>query len=67
MLEAGDADSVAVGSQADWPQMDTLVGVECVKTTDDCQEVDPNKPLIKVTRLGDHHPHGFVLHLQHQQ
>ena len=45
MLEAGDADSITAGSQADWPQMDTLVGVECQKSTDDCTEVDANKPL----------------------
>ena len=51
MLEAGDADNIVAGSQADWPQLDTLVGVECVKTTDDCKEVDPNKPIQKVTGL----------------
>ncbi len=51
MLEAGDAESVAVGSQADWPQMDTLVGVDCVKTTDDCKDIDPNKSVVKVTGL----------------
>jgi peptide/nickel transport system substrate-binding protein len=51
MLEAGDAESVAVGSQADYPQMDTLVGKDCKLTTDDCQEVDPEKPLVKVTGL----------------
>jgi peptide/nickel transport system substrate-binding protein len=36
---------------ADWPQMDTLVGVECQKTTEDCKEVDPNKPLEVVKGL----------------
>jgi peptide/nickel transport system substrate-binding protein len=51
MLEAGDADNVIAGSQADWPQLDTLVGQDCTKTTDDCQEVDPNKPLTKITGL----------------
>jgi len=51
MLEAGDADTSAVGSSADWPQMDTLAGVECVKSTDDCQEVDPTKPLEKISGL----------------
>ena len=51
MLEAGDADNIVAGSQADWPQLDTLVGVDCVKTTDDCKEVDPNKPIQKVTGL----------------
>jgi len=51
MLEAGDADNAAVGSMADWPQMDTLVGVECQKTTDDCQVVDEEKPLTVVKGL----------------
>ncbi len=31
--------------------MDTLVGVECQLTTDDCQEVDPEKPLIVIKGL----------------
>jgi peptide/nickel transport system substrate-binding protein len=51
MLEAGDADVAATGSMADYPQMDTLVGVECEKTTDNCKETDPNKPLTKITGL----------------
>ena len=36
---------------ADYSQMDTLVGVECQLTTDDCQEVDPEKPLEVVKGL----------------
>ena len=51
MLQAGDADSITAGSQADWPQMDTLVGTSCEKNTDSCEETDPNKPLVKVTGL----------------
>jgi peptide/nickel transport system substrate-binding protein len=51
MLQAGDADSAAVGSSADWTQMDTLVGVECQETTENCTDVDPNQPLEKVGNL----------------
>jgi len=51
MLQAGDADWIQVGSQADYPQMDTLVGVECQQTTDDCQVVDDSKPLLVVRGL----------------
>ncbi|MCC6957099.1 MAG: ABC transporter substrate-binding protein [Anaerolineales bacterium] len=51
MLEAGDADSVMVGSMSDYPQMDTLVGEECQKTVNDCQVVDPAKPLRVVKGL----------------
>ncbi len=51
MLEAGDADSVITGSMADYPQMDTLVGVECQDSLDNCQEVDADKPLEVVKGL----------------
>jgi peptide/nickel transport system substrate-binding protein len=44
MVQAGDADFVVLGSQADYPQMDALVGEEC--TLDGtCTETDPAKPL----------------------
>ncbi len=44
MLEAGDADDISL-EEVKLPQMDTLVGVECQKTAENCQEIDPNKPL----------------------
>ncbi len=44
MMQAGDSDFIVLGSQADYPQIDTLVGEEC--TLDGtCTETDPNKPL----------------------
>ncbi len=51
MLEAGDADHISAGSQADWPQLDTLVGVECEKSLDNCTETDATKPLTVVKGL----------------
>jgi len=39
MLQAGDADQITVGSQADWPLMDTLVGEECGLDYVDCKEI----------------------------
>jgi len=46
MLQAGDADMIAVGSQADYPQMDQLTGEICDQTIDNCQPTDtPDKPL----------------------
>lgn len=38
MLQAGDADQITVGSQADWPIMDTLVGEECEYGYVNCTE-----------------------------
>jgi peptide/nickel transport system substrate-binding protein len=54
MLQAGDADNIAVGSSSDYPQMDELVGVTC--TLDEyyagtCAETDANQPLVRVTGL----------------
>jgi len=55
-LQAGDADRIAVGSPADWAQMDTLVREECNAETGDCTEVNPDgilrviKPLISLSR-----------------
>ena len=51
MLQAGDADSIAVGSQSDWGQMDQLVGETCDKVVSaaTCKPTDPNKPLRRVT------------------
>jgi peptide/nickel transport system substrate-binding protein len=51
MLEAGEADDISLFGEVKWPQMDTLVGVECQETTDDCQEIDPGKPLKMVKDL----------------
>jgi peptide/nickel transport system substrate-binding protein len=51
MLEAGDADWIQVGSSADYPQLDTLVGVECDGALDNCQEVDADKPLTVVRNV----------------
>ena len=39
MGQAGDADQVVVGSAADWPIMDTLVGEECGLGYTDCKPV----------------------------
>lgn len=50
MLEAGDVDNI-INSREEIPQMDTLVGVECQETTSDCQEIDPNKPLMVIKGL----------------
>ena len=55
-FQAGDADRIAVGSAADWAQMDTLVREECNADTGECKEVNPDgivrviKPLISLTR-----------------
>jgi peptide/nickel transport system substrate-binding protein len=51
MFEAGDTDNLVVGSQADYPQADTLVGLECQKTTDDCKEIDANKSVAVIKGL----------------
>ncbi len=46
MLQAGDADTVAVGSSADWPQMDMLTGQVCQLTDEDCVPTEtPDQPL----------------------
>jgi peptide/nickel transport system substrate-binding protein len=45
MLEAGDADDISLYGEVKWPQMDTLVGVECQESAENCQEVDSHKPL----------------------
>jgi peptide/nickel transport system substrate-binding protein len=44
MLEAGDADDISL-DEVKLPQMDTLVGVECHQTADNCQEIDSKKSL----------------------
>ncbi len=55
-LQAGDADAIAVGSAADWAQMDTLVREECNADTGECKEVNPDgilrviKPLLSLSR-----------------
>ena len=41
-LQAGDADSISIGSKADEVQMDTLVRDECDINTGECQTVNPN-------------------------
>ncbi len=40
MLQAGDADTVTVGSSADWPQMDMLTGQVCQLTDQDCEPTE---------------------------
>jgi peptide/nickel transport system substrate-binding protein len=46
MLQAGDADTIAVGSSADWPQMDTLTGQVCQLEDTSCEPTEnPNAPL----------------------
>ncbi len=43
-LQAGDADWIAVGSAADWVQMDTLVRDDCDYNTGACKPMDPANP-----------------------
>jgi peptide/nickel transport system substrate-binding protein len=51
MLQAGDADSIAVGSAADWPQMDTLTGEVC-EPEGACVATDtPNKGIRAYKKL----------------
>jgi peptide/nickel transport system substrate-binding protein len=50
-FQAGDADFVTVGSQADWPQMDTLVGETC-DVSGKCEPTStPDKPARSWTKL----------------
>jgi len=55
-LQAFDADRIAVGSAADWAQMDTLVREECSGDTGECKTVNENgilrvtKPLLSLSR-----------------
>jgi peptide/nickel transport system substrate-binding protein len=51
MLEAGDVDQIFYSNEIEKQQMDTLVGVECQETTDNCQEIDPDKPLMVIKGL----------------
>ena len=46
-FKAGDADFTTVGSAADWPQMDTLVGERCDAATYACQPdaTNPTNPV----------------------
>jgi peptide/nickel transport system substrate-binding protein len=46
-LQAGDADFATVGSAADWPQMDAMVGETCEVATGACSPstTTPNNPL----------------------
>jgi peptide/nickel transport system substrate-binding protein len=41
-LQAGDADQITIGSQADYAQLDTLVRDDCDKDTGDCTTVNPD-------------------------
>lgn len=43
-LQAGDADLIAVGSAADWVQMDTLVKDDCDINTGECKPMNPANP-----------------------
>jgi peptide/nickel transport system substrate-binding protein len=50
-FQAGDADLASVGSAADWPQMDTLVGETC-DVTGKCAATDsPDKPIRSFTKV----------------
>ncbi|MCU0489485.1 MAG: ABC transporter substrate-binding protein [Anaerolineales bacterium] len=51
MLQAGDADFAAVGSVADWPQMDTLTSQVCQLEDNNCEVFgeDPAAPLEMIT------------------
>ena len=51
MLQAGDADSIAWGSMVERQQLDSLVGVECQLNTENCREIDPTKPLVRIKGL----------------
>jgi peptide/nickel transport system substrate-binding protein len=45
-FKAGDADFAAAGSQADWPQLDTMVGETCEVATGVCTpSATPDNPL----------------------
>lgn len=50
-LQAGDADRIAVGSGADWAQMDTLVREECNADTGECTTVNEKGILRKIRPL----------------
>ncbi len=43
-LQAGDADQITPGSQADYAQLDTLVRDDCDRLTGDCKPVEPANP-----------------------
>ena len=54
MLQAGDADAVAVGSAADWPQMDELAGENCEGfLAENCTPIaeNPDGQLTRITNL----------------
>jgi peptide/nickel transport system substrate-binding protein len=50
-LQAGDADLISIGSQADYVQMDTLVREECSLETNECTTVNPDGVLRKYPGL----------------
>lgn len=50
MGQAGDADQVVLGSQADWPIMDALVGEECGIDYVDCQPVGDGTGAFRLIR-----------------
>ncbi|MBP1703354.1 MAG: putative Peptide/nickel transport system substrate-binding protein, partial [Chloroflexi bacterium] len=45
MFESGAADSASFFKHDEWPQIDTLVGSECQRSTNNCTLTDQNKPL----------------------
>jgi len=51
MLEAGEVDTIGIYNAGEEGQINTLVGVECKETTDNCQEINPSKPLVVITGL----------------
>ena len=51
LMKAGEADETRGSGTLERQQLDTLVGVECQETTDDCHEIDPTKPLVVIKGL----------------
>ncbi len=52
MFQAGDADYIRVGSNSDWPQLDTLVGEVCTGDGQ-CTVTDDSKPIRVYKGLGN--------------
>lgn len=50
MGQAGDADQVVVGSSADWPIMDQMVGEECEEGYVNCKPVGDGKGAFRLIR-----------------
>ena len=50
MLQAGDIDQITVGSQADWPIVDALVGEECDLNYVNCRPVGDGTGAIRLIK-----------------